>query len=504
MKSIIFPINNKGGVGKTSLLVDLMTMLSLNYKVGLIDTDPQATFYSTITGDDSKGSENSDFYLDLETITAELHASAEFKFAQGSKRMKITVNPSYAKASIFPIGMIKDFPESIEILDCIVKEDMREVGMIGVDLPPVSHPKTCLEQTLMPIIESSDNPELFPLIITTPEKNTIDIGLKSYSRIKEYLLKENIPEDKLHPIVIINKVLTQQSDHGYFIHSGLDKHDRVKLRGYGIIFDDSVNRGSHYYEFRNRFKHNGVNLRSIWMPFIEGLRGGDFCLLKGKKPEFFNLPEIFNQVTASGYRYAHKEIDLMQGVYSEEMNKICNFIKAHSKQKVRRNYSVHKHLRKKSEAKTRLIRDIRTSLEDIYQMWEENPDNEPDFYKTGEMTIRHRSYNLLELWIPKKLISLEKLAQAISDSEEDLGLKKGDIDEEWKPGDYEKILFQMKNDEEFRGYENELLEITTRSYVSPDISEINIKWDSYRKTPPETQKERFDVFLGYLDKALKK
>ena len=62
----------------------------------------------------------------------------------------------------------------------------------------------------------------------------------------------------------------------------------------------------------------------------------------------------------------------------------------------------------------------------------------------------------------------------------------------------------MKNDEEFRGYENELLEITTRSYVSPDISEINIKWDSYRKTPPETQKERFDVFLGYLDKALKK
>ena len=132
-KSIIFPVNNKGGVGKTSLLVDLMSILSLDYKVGFLDMDGQGTLYGTLTGDYSHTNAETSDYVGLDTKVVELFTGTEFKFAHGSKRLKIKVNPAQAPVALFPLGLLYDKPATREKLESIVQRDMANVGMVAVD-----------------------------------------------------------------------------------------------------------------------------------------------------------------------------------------------------------------------------------------------------------------------------------------------------------------------------------------------------------------------------------
>lgn len=500
-KSLVFPVNNKGGVGKTSLSVDLVTILSVDYNVGVIDMDNQGTLYGTFTGDYTLGNQDTSAYSALETRIVELHGGARFNFAQGSKRMKIRVHPGIAPVALFPVGMIEDYPESVRHLHSIVNRDMSLADIILVDLPPVPHPKTILKQTLMPAIEALEKVDLFPLIVTTPEKNTIDIGLRGYALIHSYLISQGVPEHRIHPIVVINKV-SIGTNQGRLVFGSIDENDRAKLRDLKIIYDASTQYpGCQYFDFRRRFKFNGRVYRVVWMPFIEGLRGGDFNLFKGKELQLFNLPRLYDQVRDGGYDTSSHPTNDVQRAYSEQMDDLCSFIRKYSSRHAKRNYSVNKNYRPKADARSTLVRQIRTGLQDVYQIWDSGtPITQTNcLYSIGDIRIRHRPNSDLSLWIPEAQIPLEPLARAIAKAETDLGLTSWDSG--WKAGDVDKILTGLRSKDHYSAYENELLNITADP-GGHNIMYINLKFNDFRDLNPKRQLDYFHTFLAHLDTEL--
>src|SRR3989338_1171659 len=513
-KSLIFPINNKGGVGKTSLLIDLMTMLSTNYGVGLIDTDHQATLFGAATGDYSQGNHDMEFYEDLETKVVELRQGKEFRFAEGSKRMYVGLQPAIAPVALFPVGMMYENPSSREKLENIVTKDMARADVLGVDLPPIPHAGLILDHSITPIARALGNgTELFPLIVATPEKNTVEIGLREYISIKKYLLSKGIPENNIHPIVIMNKVLVNFGDNRVWFQ-GLDFDDRDKLSDLGITYDPghkSPDRDVNFVRFNSSFKFEGNTYRVTCMPFIEGLRKGGYCLLKGSNPELFTLPKLYRAVMDSGFTYAFKDTNEVARIYSQEMDRLCSFVKAHSSTKPRKNYSIAKSSRRVDKVYSSLVADIKSGLQDVYEMWGKGQIPDGYFYKVGEISIRSQQANQdATLIIPLRLIPLENLAKAISDTELELGIKKEYIDETWKPGDYNHILAKLtgniKGNSEYRPpkeYENKLLKVDCNDYMESRVS-IDLVLRGFNPVDPVRQSGYFDVFLSNLDRTFKK
>ncbi len=499
-KSLIFPVNNKGGVGKTSLLVDLMTVLSINYNIGIIDTDHQATMFGTITNKDSFGNQNKDFYEDLETRIVELHPGADFGFAKGSKRMKIKIQPAFAPTAVFPVGMIYENPKTKTKLQNIVTQDMKNVDIIGVDLPPIPHPGLILDHSIMPIIEAMKDVELFPLVIVTPEKNTIEIGLRQYAAIKKYLLSKGIQKDQIHPICVVNKVPIKNCEASKKKHFAGFEDNEDKLQQLGILYSSRYShpeRDLSYVEFNKKFDFEGSRMRISWMPFIERLRHDGYCLLKGKQPKLFNFPDLQRAVTDTGFNYAHNENNVLENLYSEAMTILSNFI-SHNSTKRKKNYLISKVSKQVEKVHTKFVADIRTGLSNIYETWQN--DEEPNFYKSQSFHINYRFERYLVLHLKRNNYDSDKIIQAVAKTEIELGLNRGWMDEKWRPGNVKRIKKELT---EFQ-YENDLLKITLSHNDKTYISEIELKLETWNTTPEQRQRniEYFDVFLTNLDKEL--
>jgi len=151
-KNIVIPINNKGGVGKTSILADLSAALAQRFKVGIIDFDDQASLVGTLTGEDlaCRSLDESDLKVRHSILTP----STRFMFQDNFGRLIIDVNETTAKLVAFPPGMLYDHPEKRQRLEEIVCREMAEETFLMIDLPPIPHPGMILDYTIMPIVES--------------------------------------------------------------------------------------------------------------------------------------------------------------------------------------------------------------------------------------------------------------------------------------------------------------------------------------------------------------
>ena len=151
-KSIIFPVNNKGGVGKTSILTDLSSTLAQRHSVGIIDTDHQASLAGTLCDEDLSCRELP-YYEELRVRDIILMKSTNFNFNNGLARMGLDVNETKAKLGVFPLGLLYDSPEKKDKLETIINQEMVDVSFLAIDLPPISHPSLVLDYTIMPIVE---------------------------------------------------------------------------------------------------------------------------------------------------------------------------------------------------------------------------------------------------------------------------------------------------------------------------------------------------------------
>jgi cellulose biosynthesis protein BcsQ len=500
-KSLIFPINNKGGIGKTSLLIDLIHTLSLNYKTGIIDSDTQSTMFGTMTGDYSHSGKSSEHYMNLETRTVEIHNGLSFRASKGMKKLRIEVPSHKVKAASFPVGVLyDDFDNGKEKLDRIIKEDMRGIDVLGVDLPPIPHPGLILDHTIIPIIDSLEDTKLFPLIVLTPEKNTIDIGLNEYRLVRNFLIEKGVSEKDIHPIVAMNRVLLTTDNRNRVVFGGLDNQDRTKLNELGMIFDGKVHDEKlSFFDFRNYFKFDGKNIRSVWFPHMDNLRHGDYGFLKENDLGLLKYSQLFQQVNDLGFSQRNYPSELERD-YCRQINKLANFVKFHSSKRPKKLFSVYKNSRQKQEAKTKFISNLKTALVDVYSEWSKEECNPQDSYKFGQIHVRYMPNKSLSIAFPTESIPLDILVTAIVETELNLGLERGYIDEGWTRGDRNRILEEIQNPS--FGYNNELIDI--KSSFREGCLEFEVRNPEFTPRDFKGQLEYFDIFLQYLDNNLAK
>ncbi len=482
-KSIIFPANNKGGVGKTSLLIDLARMLSADYRVALIDTDGQGTFYETLTRKSTGG-----FYSGLETSVANIHHGANFRFSQGARKLKVKIKPAHAPAAIIPVGMLYESPERKAELEEIIRGTMADSGIILMDLPPIPHAALILDYSLKPLLETLDfQAVLFPVIVTTPEKNTLDIGLRGYEMIRNYLSSIGIRDCQVHPIVVANKVMGSVHQNKMSF-STLDSDDAEKLAKIGIIYYAK----NGFFEFKRSFEYDSQRYRAIWLPFIEGLRHGQFGLINSDTIELFHFPQVSRQVADKMFGFAvYKKGGVMEIIYAEQMGRICNYISAHSRQPFNRSFSVEKYERDTPAAKTEIVRDIRRSLLDVYESVHDFGMITGGAYRSKYVVIMNTTKGNISIGLLQD-IPKETLALAIAETERELGIK-SEMDE--SSGNYDSIHSCLD------WYTNKLMEVR----IAYGETDIEIRFENCHSREGWTnQKGLFDGFLERLDKQLSK
>jgi chromosome partitioning protein len=171
-KAIVFPVNNKGGVGKTSLLVDLAASIAQRNSVGLIDTDHQASMAGTFLGHKELTCLSLDDYLAVEPCEVTLLPEVSLGFLSAIASMRLDIQATKAKLGVFPVGILYERPRRRARLERILNRDFSDREVIMVDLPPIPHPAMVLDYSIMPIVNilrrvNLDEVNLFPLIVST-------------------------------------------------------------------------------------------------------------------------------------------------------------------------------------------------------------------------------------------------------------------------------------------------------------------------------------------------
>lgn len=192
----LFPINRKGGVGKTTLSVDIAYLLSKRgYRVLAVDTDIQGTLYETLTGIRTglfpMPQEYSNTYNTfISNPIKHVEITPEGHFGYGA----VDMDAAYFPVELFTVEEYADgFKEKIEL--CI-----NEYDFVLYDLPPFQDAAKC------PILKTQEAFEkIVPLIITSPTETEMDIGMKSYEWFVSAVRAHGFQENKLNPLMILNK-----------------------------------------------------------------------------------------------------------------------------------------------------------------------------------------------------------------------------------------------------------------------------------------------------------
>lgn len=121
MKSIAF-FNNKGGVGKTTLLCNLAAYLSINNskKILIIDADPQSNSTAYLLEDtqieevyNSEESSHNNIYQYYESVSRGKGFSEKKPFIKKSKRFKVDLLPGHPKFALREDLLSKDWSDGL-------------------------------------------------------------------------------------------------------------------------------------------------------------------------------------------------------------------------------------------------------------------------------------------------------------------------------------------------------------------------------------------------------
>ena len=211
--SCIFPINEKGGTGKTTISTDILCELAKYFNVLGLDTDHQGAMYKTLTGisrtlpDDEKGFYNEFMASPVERV---LIKPGMWEPSYYNHRYYVDF-PKSADLSYFPVELYQEeeYAEGFkEIIEGLVKD--KHYDFVIADLPGFRARYGDADH----IVKTHENfTNLIPLIVTGATKHETNLGLNSYKEfIKRAQKHDTSIEDKLKPIIVINKY--SEKEHG--------------------------------------------------------------------------------------------------------------------------------------------------------------------------------------------------------------------------------------------------------------------------------------------------
>ncbi|MEK6984291.1 MAG: ParA family protein [Nanoarchaeota archaeon] len=399
--AILFPVNNKGGVGKTSVLTDLIAMLSRSYNTGVIDFDRQGSLAGTLLDDQSIGSQPLESYDNFQTRKVTLQERTSFNFADAMRKLTVDIEPSETKVSIFPVGMLYRNPNRRERLERIVKMDFGGVDIIGVDLPPLSDAAVVLDYSLKPLVETMKDVRLVPIVVTTPEKNTIEIGLSQFPEIYAYLQSLGVGKKKINPILLINKLRIDYGDEKFaqgFNYQDLDKLEKLGLIRKEWLSHQEMMRESNLGGGRGGIEGiivGGLNREGIvydvrWLPYFSHVADerfgssadGRFSFYFGAKPALFHFPQLLKIVKDEGY-IDGEESTVDERVFTEQMSKFLGYLSQRIGQEKRQFYSMQTIRKNVADVQSRLIESLQEGRRIVYERWEQ--EQWSDSYRTWDV-----------------------------------------------------------------------------------------------------------------------
>ncbi len=382
--NLIFPVNNKGGVGKTSVLTDLCSALAQRYSLGILDFDDQASLAGTLLRKKKEGfhEDNPEAYdrvhefvcrdleaYDLAVHDVELNPAREFTYSDILSRLSIRVAPTRAKVCVFPAGMTYEHPEKKEKLEQIVREEMQKPTFVAADLPPIPHPGMIFDYTIQPLADAfSGDVRLFPLIIATPDHNVIDIALRGYAKIARYFRERGVPADRIHPMFVLNKAPLEERDGK--VTTAFDDRIARKLGELGIIHV-SESTGSAINRIKRSFDYDGVRYRSVVFPQFGDVREGCFSLMFNQELSLAQYPHLVDMVKS--YKYPmNEQMDARRRVFMYSLRELVNFIAAKSEEQPTKNYTKSREVYDMERMSNETVDELRTVIQQYYRTGEAN------------------------------------------------------------------------------------------------------------------------------------
>lgn len=380
--NLVFPVNNKGGVGKTSVLADLGSALAQRYSLGVLDFDDQASLAGTLLrvrkseahiqefGEEEEDGSRPDFVCkdleayDLAVHDVELNPARDFTYSDILSRLTIRVAPTRAKVCVFPAGMIYEDSEKKEKLEAIVKQGMKRPTFVAADLPPIPHPGMIFDYTIQPLIDSfAGDVRLFPLIIATPDHNVIDIALRGYAKIARYFQEKGVPADRIHPMFVLNKAPLQEKDGK--VTTSFDESIGRKLGKLGIIHFSEFT-GSGINCIKRSFDYDGTRYRSVVFPHFDDVQEGCFSLMFNQELSLAQYPHLVDMVNSHKYPI-NEQMDARRRVFMYSLRELVNFISAKSEEQPTKNYTKSKEFYDIHRMNNETVDDLRRVIEDYYR-----------------------------------------------------------------------------------------------------------------------------------------
>ncbi|MBR9691771.1 ParA family protein [Candidatus Woesearchaeota archaeon] len=505
-KAIIFPVNNKGGVGKTSILTDIIAALSRGYATGVIDFDLQASMAGTLIRDLSIGNRRLEFYDELEVQKVLLQEGTTLVFSDPMRRLRLEVQPSETNLAVFPVGMLYNNPDCRKKLEGIIQDDFGSVDVIGMDLPPVPDPALIFDYSLKPVVEISGDATLFPIVVATTEHNSLQIGLDQFTGVYDYLLSLGVEEEKINPILMINKVRAEWNN-DIKAFSRIEERDIEKLEAFGLMNEY----GSKIVE---ELKREGITYHVAWLPYFPHLDSeradGRFSFYFGTAPKIFHFPEIYDLLDREGY-LKNDLTDVEEKLFVAQIHSLSNFLCSKFKPASTTFYSQNLERKNVAEVQSRLIESMKESREKVFTEWAENPNSKNyQAWETNEITAKSWGYKYkhYQIDIPGTAIPVEVMIQAIYNTSEEIYTISG---RQHDP-DYKERLTKILTEGDtsslkYAGLHNLSVKFDGEGDSSTWEIEVKLKKESSYE---QTINERFpvdktmDFFLRNLNDALSK
>lgn len=375
-RNIIFPVNNKGGVGKTSVLTDLCAALAQRHRVGIIDFDDQASLAGTLLKRDVACRRLDEYGLNVGDVV--LTPPTQFVFSRPLERLTLDVAATRAKVTVFPTGLLYDHPERKARLDEIVGREMADASFIAVDLPPIPHPGMVLDYTVTPMIHAlGGDVRLFPLIVATPDHNVIDIALRGFAKIAAYFEAKGVPAKQVHPIFVMNKVPIYIPLEGSAARLELHHTLIDKLKALGVVYQGG--HGSsipHIGRINHHFDYEGRRYRSVVFPLLDCVQDGTFSLFHGRRLQLAQYPHLVDLV--QGYHFpVPEDRESESKFYRYGLQQLVAYVVGKSGARPRKNYVKQLTRFDAASVTSDIVDQLRSVLEAYYRRDQEDVEAPP-------------------------------------------------------------------------------------------------------------------------------
>lgn len=421
--NIIFPVNNKGGVGKTSVLADLCSALAQRYSVGIVDFDDQASLARTLQGVDiaCRDIEGND----ISVADIELAPATTFAFSDPLKRIQLDVAATHARMAVIPPGLAYEFPERKTDLEAVIREQMGDAAFVAVDLPPIPHPGMIFDYTILPLMKGAgEGVRLFPLIVATPDHNVIDIALRGFAKIALYFEQRGVDPKRIHPLFVLNKVPIDEEKKEFGGEDGVPKHtityaefDRdfsAKLGKMGMLYVSPLWDRSQLNHVNRSFTYEGRRYRSMVFPLVDVI-DGSFSLFHGKKLRLAEYPHLVDLVASYNFPIPN-EGGAQERVYRYGLQQMVSFIAAHAGVRPHKNYGKRKAVFDTTKVTNAVVDDLRNVLDQYY-----THQGSDYFHPVTDLVTASNGGSSGEMWwnIPKS-VSVSQLAKALFKTQQEV------------------------------------------------------------------------------------